>query len=180
MRSQVLLLLGGLCLGCAEQHGGRSRTTSHADAPEAGQDQPLPGSSAEPEEPDVYAVLDEFLTAVRDFTKASCDCRIEAGDYTTEEECLEAHSTVLSWRDCAGRGLSGLDPTKVSRQLGCQTDDFYMRTECMNEVSCSAGTEHALVDCQSAMLGCPQLDEEIWRALSEACSTPVTEDEALR
>ena len=58
----------------------------------------------------------------------------------------------------------------VHRQLSCQSEEFYMRSECMNELSCSAGTDHAFIDCQKITLGCAPLDEELVRALSEACA----------
>lgn len=176
MRSLALLLLGGLCLACAEQHGGRGRSSSNADVADAGdreEPEPTQEPPSKPDHVDVYDALDDFLAAIREYTKATCTCVEESGE-ETHGECIQSQSMVIGWRECARRGLDELDPEKVRRQLGCQAEEFYQRTECINQSSCSAGTERAFVDCQVDKLGCPTLDDALVIALSQACTSAMT------
>lgn len=170
MRSQALLLLGGLCLGCAAEHGSRARVTPHEDERDAG-DTDQTEEPAEPEPPheaDLAEVLDNFFGGLRAYTKASCSCLAESGEFGSEEECLGSYSNLLSWQDCAARGLGEFDLIKLRRLLSCQANDFYMHAECLNALSCSAEEER--IACQTRKLGCPPLDEEIVTALSAACT----------
>ena len=170
MRSHALLLLGSLSLGCSEQHGTHGRATPHGSDEDAGETDETEGHAepAEPHEPDIGEILDGFFAGLKAFTKASCACLVESGEFATESECFATINNVVSWRDCAGRGLAEIDLSKVRRQLGCQADDFYMRAECLNALSCSADEERAA--CQSVSQGCPSLDEEIVIALGDACT----------
>ncbi|MCY0991690.1 hypothetical protein OV203_31395 [Nannocystis sp. ILAH1] len=99
----------------------------------------------------------------------SCGCSVEAGDYPTLRECLEANSTTPEEDACTCEVFAA-DPQNGAF-VACQTEAFAAFVACIAPLACAddGGIEACYAQLGSASTICEQPVPDVFREISMKC-----------
>lgn len=104
---------------------------------------------------ELNAQLIEFLREIEREGSARCPCRVEAGEFSSTEACVEAVSFEEGWERCA---MLVPIPDGNAEPLRCALSELRRRNECLAPSPCESQT---LARCRAASIDCPELDAEV-------------------
>lgn len=104
---------------------------------------------------ELNAQLIEFLREIEREGAARCPCRIEAGEFSSPEACVDAVSFKEGWEQCA---MLVPVPDGNAEALQCALSELRRRNACLAPAPCASET---LTRCRAASINCPELDAEV-------------------
>jgi hypothetical protein len=142
--------------GCASQHG--SHRSDEADTEVAPKPDATPVDS-------LSELLRKVFTEMQRDAELRCACYVAAGDYASQEACLEEVGRSVRSLQCLQKGLGDLQDEELRASMTCMLEERSTTNACLETASC----DDQLTRCYAAPLGCPTFDPALLTRVASEC-----------
>jgi hypothetical protein len=151
-------------LGCSRQHNGHHSGTEPDHDPSVAEEDPVDGD--EPPQPvDLKRLVHDVFTELQRDAELRCRCYVAAGDYPSEDACLDEVGRGHLGTECAERVLGEADNSALREQFECMLQLRQQTNACLENTSC----DEQLTLCYDVGKECPTPDPFLLTYLGREC-----------